>query len=86
LLVSCMAYTSALKMEVTCSFKTSVNFQHTTWCYIPEDRHPHNQCCENFKSYMYYSYNFSAEVMPLFLRQLVSKKWVLWHGCLLSEF
>jgi hypothetical protein len=29
---------SSLKMEVTCSSETSVDFQWTTWCYIPEER------------------------------------------------
>jgi hypothetical protein len=36
-LVSCSAYFSTLKMEAICSSKTSVDFQQTTWCYIPED-------------------------------------------------
>jgi hypothetical protein len=36
-------------MEVTCSSKTSVDFQQTAWCYIPEDRTLHNHHCENPK-------------------------------------
>jgi hypothetical protein len=35
--VSCLAYYSTLKMEVTCSSKTLVDFQWTTQEYIPED-------------------------------------------------
>jgi hypothetical protein len=35
---SCADYSSTLKMEATCSFETSVDFQATTWRYIPEDR------------------------------------------------
>jgi hypothetical protein len=34
----CLAYSSALKMEATCSSKTSVDFKRTTQCCIPEDR------------------------------------------------
>jgi hypothetical protein len=38
MLVSCMAYSLTLEMEVTCSSKTSVDFQWTAQCYISEDR------------------------------------------------
>jgi hypothetical protein len=31
-------YSSTLKMESTCSFETSVDFQQTTWRYIADDR------------------------------------------------
>jgi hypothetical protein len=31
-----LAYFSALKMEATCSSKTSADFQRITWRYIPE--------------------------------------------------
>jgi hypothetical protein len=34
-LVSCLAYSSTLKMEVTCSSETWVDFQRTTQHYIP---------------------------------------------------
>jgi hypothetical protein len=37
-LVSCLAYSSTLKMEATYSSETSVDFRRTTWRYIPEDR------------------------------------------------
>jgi hypothetical protein len=33
-----LAYALTLMMEVTCSSETSVDFQWTTCCYIPEDR------------------------------------------------
>jgi hypothetical protein len=36
LLVSCLAYSSTLKMEATCSFEMSVDFQRITWRYFPE--------------------------------------------------
>jgi hypothetical protein len=38
MLVSCLAYFSTLKMEATCFSEASVEFQRTTWRYIPEDR------------------------------------------------
>jgi hypothetical protein len=37
-LVSSLAYSSILKMVATCYPEPSVDFQRTTWCYIPEDR------------------------------------------------
>jgi hypothetical protein len=52
-LVSCLAYSSTLKMEETCPSETLVDFQQTTQCYIPEDRSLHNHCCENLKSYKF---------------------------------
>jgi hypothetical protein len=38
MLVSCLAYSSTLKMKSICSSKTLVGFQRTTRGYIPEDR------------------------------------------------
>jgi hypothetical protein len=49
--VSCLAYSPTLKMEVTCSSKTSVGFRRTTGHYIPEHRTLHIRRCENRKSY-----------------------------------
>jgi hypothetical protein len=34
-----------------CSMKSSVLWDITTLCYIPEDRALHNRRCENLKSY-----------------------------------
>jgi hypothetical protein len=36
-----------LKMEATCSSKTSVDFDQTTQSYFPEDWTVHNHRCEN---------------------------------------
>jgi hypothetical protein len=36
--VSCLAYSSIVKMVATCSSQTSVDFQRTTWRYIPDKR------------------------------------------------
>jgi hypothetical protein len=36
--LSCLAYSSILKTEATCSSETSIGFQQTTWRYIPEGR------------------------------------------------
>jgi hypothetical protein len=38
MLVSCLAYSSTLKMEAICSSKTYVVLQMSTWRYIPEGR------------------------------------------------
>jgi hypothetical protein len=51
-LVSCLAYSSTLKTEATSCSETSVDFQRTTWCHIPEDITLHNHRCENLKSYI----------------------------------
>jgi hypothetical protein len=34
----CLAYSSTMNVEATRSSETSVNFQPTTRCYIPEDK------------------------------------------------
>jgi hypothetical protein len=49
MLVSCSPYSAILKMEAMCSSEMSVDFQQTTWHYIPEDSTLHNDCCENFR-------------------------------------
>jgi hypothetical protein len=33
-------------MEAICSSETSINFQRTTWYYIPENSTLHNHSCE----------------------------------------
>jgi hypothetical protein len=52
MLVSCIAYSSTLKMEAMCSSETSGYFQRTTHRYIPENRTLHNHSCENLKFYI----------------------------------
>jgi hypothetical protein len=37
MLVSCLAYSSAQKIEEICSSETSVDFHRTTRPYVPED-------------------------------------------------
>jgi hypothetical protein len=37
MLVSCLGYSSILKIGATCSSETSVDFQHTVRCCFPED-------------------------------------------------
>jgi hypothetical protein len=46
-----------LKKEATCSFETSVGFQWTAWCYIPEDRTLQVLNSINFQMYMYHRYH-----------------------------
>jgi hypothetical protein len=36
-------------MEAICSSETSIDFQRTTRCYIPEDITLHNHWCDNLK-------------------------------------
>jgi hypothetical protein len=43
--VSCLVYSSTLKMEATFSSETSVDFQRTTRHYIPEESTLHNPVC-----------------------------------------
>jgi hypothetical protein len=51
-------------MEAICSFETLVDFQRTTWYYIPEDSTLHNHRYENLKSYVaYYHISFEDETM-----------------------
>jgi hypothetical protein len=50
-LISCLAYSSTLKKEATCTSETSADFQWTALRYIPEDRILHNHRCENLKSF-----------------------------------
>jgi hypothetical protein len=42
-LVSCLAYSSTLKMEATYSSEMSVEFQRTIWRYIPEGKTLNNR-------------------------------------------
>jgi hypothetical protein len=46
-----LVYSSTLKMEVTRSSETSVDFQRTTRRYIPQDGTLHSHRCEILKSY-----------------------------------
>jgi hypothetical protein len=48
-LVSCLAFSLALKMEAIYSSDTSLVFQWTTWRYIPEDVTLHNHRCKNLR-------------------------------------
>jgi hypothetical protein len=71
MLVSCLAYTSTLKMEVICSSETSVGFHRTTQCYNPKDRillltrhsFRHAKVKENLVTYLETSY--AVEVIHL---------------------
>jgi hypothetical protein len=47
--VSCLVYSSALKMEVTCSSEMLDDFQRTTQCYSPEDRTHQNNVSRSYK-------------------------------------
>jgi hypothetical protein len=49
-LVSCLAYSSTLKMEAKCSSEVSVDFRRTTRRYTPEDGTLDNHRFESLKS------------------------------------
>jgi hypothetical protein len=49
LLVSCLAYSSSLKMKVICSSKTLVDFQWITRRYIAENRILHSHLYGNVR-------------------------------------
>jgi hypothetical protein len=51
MLVSCLTYSSTLKMEAVCSSETPVYFQLSTQLCIPEDRTVHNLRREIAKYY-----------------------------------
>jgi hypothetical protein len=53
-LLSRLAFSSTLKMEVNYSSVTLVDFQWTTLRYIPEDTTLHNHRCENLKYYIFF--------------------------------
>jgi hypothetical protein len=42
----------AVMMEVVRTSETSVYFNETAWCNIPEGHHLHTRCRENLKSHM----------------------------------
>jgi hypothetical protein len=44
---------NALMMEAVCTFETSVHFEETIWCYIPQGCLLHTHCHENLKSHNY---------------------------------
>jgi hypothetical protein len=50
-LIACLAHPLTLKVEAICSSDTSVEFQRSTRCYIPEGRTLHDHRCENFRHY-----------------------------------
>jgi hypothetical protein len=61
MLVSCMAYSSTLKIEVICSSETSVDFQRTTRRYIPEGSTLHYTFCSIYsmshKWFLYFGFS-----------------------------
>jgi hypothetical protein len=61
MLNSCWAYSSALKVEATCSSETPVDFQRTTRRHLAEDTTLHNHRCDNLRSCIIFS-KFSGEV------------------------
>jgi hypothetical protein len=48
MVISHLAYTSTLKIELKYPSETSADFLWSTLCYIPEERILHSQSFENF--------------------------------------
>jgi hypothetical protein len=70
MLGSCLANSSTLKMDATCSSKTSVDFQRTAWNYIPRDRTLQNHFSENLESYSIYVSLLTHLISSLFSKNL----------------
>jgi hypothetical protein len=57
MLVSCLVYSSTLKIEAACPSETLIDFQLTTRHFISQDRILYNYRCENNKSHTIYLCN-----------------------------
>jgi hypothetical protein len=73
ILVSCLAYSWALKTEVTCP--SIQHFQHTIWNYIPEDRNLHNHHCGILRSYIESTRYMLNYISFFFFCALCSHEW-----------
>jgi hypothetical protein len=80
-LVSCSVYSSTLKVKMKGFSETSVDFQRTTWRYIPEDTALRNHRCEHLQSSLhsvvtkYFPYQYMdtpsyTGLSPLFMSQI----------------
>jgi hypothetical protein len=64
MLVSCLAFSSVMKIEEICSSERSVAFHRNTRCYIPEDSSLYNHRYEDFKSYLRKQCIFPKHLYP----------------------
>jgi hypothetical protein len=71
LLISCLGYSSTLKMEVIYSFETSVGFQQAALHHTPDDRTLQNHC-ENLKSHMF----FVRLCIPILSSNYSEQQWI----------
>jgi hypothetical protein len=71
--VTYLAYFSTLKMDMTCSSKTTVYFWQNTRRYIAEIRNVHIHCCENFRSHLIalIKRDETTEMYPVLLKRKV---------------
>jgi hypothetical protein len=69
MLVSCLAYSLTIKMEVTRSVETSTDFHWPAWCYIQEDRTPQTHHCKNLKAYKLITELMELERLSVCLEQ-----------------
>jgi hypothetical protein len=68
-MISCITYSSTLKMEATCSSETSVDFQPSIWRYNPEYRTLRNHQIQIART----ESRYAANVMEKYF--LKEKKW-----------
>jgi hypothetical protein len=71
MLVSCLAYSSTMKMEAICTYKISADYHQTTWHYIVDNRTPQektNLCI----------LRLTSAIILIRLDRHVTKK-ALWH-------
>jgi hypothetical protein len=60
MMVSLLACSSTWKLEATCLYETSVDFQWTTRRYIPKDRTLHNHRCDDMQSHPFFANCFTT--------------------------
>jgi hypothetical protein len=76
-LVSCLTYSSIVKVEATCSSETSIDFQWPTRRYIPEDGTRHTSIC--FQSSIYVLGVWAVDLYEI-CRPIIS----LWKVCVIA--
>jgi hypothetical protein len=76
MLVFCLAYSSAVKMEVICSSETSVDSQWTTLCRVPEHRSFHLWCYIRST----YTWKVSVILVTIWVLKILILAWDV-HDC-----
>jgi hypothetical protein len=81
MLVSCVAYSSTLKMEETCSSERALGFQRTTWRYIPEDKTlcklTLSDCWVQWLYYPSFYYHYQCYYSYYFIFSIIFPNWMM---------